>query len=214
MLPMNKIKVVILDAGHGGVIDGVYQTKGKRSPKWDDNEEVSMVNILYEGVSTRLVREELERMLKKEGIKFFFANEGRKDTALSERVKFANSIAKKYGASNCLYISIHHDAFKLNQGEGYSVFTTPGQTDSDIYAEAYMEEMAKLFPDRKPRTDDKDGDMDKEKNFYVIRETICPAILTENFFMTHEYECKEILMKKQGRRKIAEAHFNMIKRFV
>ena len=77
-----------------------------------------------------------------------------------------------------------------------------------------MEEMALLFPDRRPRTDDSDGDMDKEKNFKVIRETICPAILTENFFMTHEKECKEILMNRQGRRKIALAHFNMIKRFV
>lgn len=211
---MNKLKVVILDAGHGGIIDNVYQTKGKRSPVWDDQPEESMVNILYEGVSTRLVREDLAKMLKSENIRYVYANEGRKDTSLEERVKFANSVAKKVGPEHCLYISIHHDAFKLNQGEGYSVFTTPGQTDSDIYAEAYMEEMEKIFPDRKQRTDDDDGDMDKEKNFYVIRETSCPAILTENFFMTHEYECKEILMKKQGRRKIAEAHFNMIKRFV
>lgn len=208
--------MVLIDRGHGGIIDGKYVTKGKRSPKWGDPEaeEKSMVNILYEGVSTRLVSEELQRMLKKDGIRFEIVNPGQKDMGLAERVQFANSMAKKHGPQETLFISIHHDAFKLNQGEGYSVFTTPGETLSDVYAEAYMEEMALVFPDRKARIDDSDGDMDKEKNFYVIRETICPAILTENFFMTHEKECKEILMDKIGRRKIALAHFNMIKRFV
>ena len=102
---MNKIKVVILDAGHGGIIDNVYQTKGKRSPVWDDQPEESMVNILYEGVSTRLVREDLAKMLRSENIRYVYANEGRKDTSLGERVRFANSVAKKVGPSNCLYVS-------------------------------------------------------------------------------------------------------------
>ncbi len=34
-----------------------------------------------------------------------------------------------------------------------------------------------------------------------------PAILTENFFMGNEEECKRILMTRDGRDKIAMAHF-------
>ena len=33
----------LLDPGHGGIIDGVYQTAGKRSPKFPDG------SVLYEG---------------------------------------------------------------------------------------------------------------------------------------------------------------------
>ena len=29
-------KTVLIDAGHGGVLNGIYQTAGKRSPVWDD----------------------------------------------------------------------------------------------------------------------------------------------------------------------------------
>ena len=37
------MKTIILDAGHGGMINGKYQTKGKRSPVWEDG------SVLYEG---------------------------------------------------------------------------------------------------------------------------------------------------------------------
>jgi hypothetical protein len=39
----------IFDNGHGGIIDGVYQTAGKRSPLWPDGE------ILYEGEFNRSI---------------------------------------------------------------------------------------------------------------------------------------------------------------
>ena len=37
----------LLDPGHGGIIDGVYQTAGKRSPKFPDG------SVLYEGEFNR-----------------------------------------------------------------------------------------------------------------------------------------------------------------
>ena len=47
----------ILDNGHGGVIDGVYQTKGKRSPKFENGD------VLYEGVFNRRVVKKLSELL-------------------------------------------------------------------------------------------------------------------------------------------------------
>ncbi|MBK8079429.1 MAG: hypothetical protein IPK25_03525 [Saprospiraceae bacterium] len=41
-------RTVILDNGHGGVINGIYQTSGKRSPNWNQG-------ILYEGMFNRWV---------------------------------------------------------------------------------------------------------------------------------------------------------------
>jgi N-acetylmuramoyl-L-alanine amidase len=153
-------------------------------------------------------------MLKIEGIRYKFINQGQKDMPLNERTRFANSIYRKYKQDEVLLISIHSDGVSNSQAHGYSCYTSIGDTISDKYAEAYLEEMEKLFPGRRMRTDTSDGDRDKEKSLAMTRDTIGAAILTENFFHTNEYECKEILMKKSGQRKIAQAHLNMIKRFV
>ena len=47
--------VWILDNGHGGIIDGEYQTPGKRSPKWEDGTQ------LFEGEFNRAV---VKRIIK------------------------------------------------------------------------------------------------------------------------------------------------------
>ena len=49
--------VVILDAGHGGLINGVYQTSGKRSPVWSDGTQY------FEGVGNREIYEKLRAKL-------------------------------------------------------------------------------------------------------------------------------------------------------
>jgi N-acetylmuramoyl-L-alanine amidase len=205
---MKKLKMILLDAGHGGIIDGCYVTPGKRSPQWSDGSQY------FEGVGNRMIREELSKMLKAEGIRFKFVNEGNKDTSLRERVNYANSLARKYGVSETLLISIHSDAFSKPEAHGWSCFTTKGTTMSDTYAEELYKQMKLEFPDATFRTDKRDGDMDKEAQFYIIRKTVCPAILSENFFMTNEKECRDILMTKDGRRKIARAHLEMIKSFI
>ena len=38
------------------------------------------------------------------------------------------------------------------------------------------------FTLKKIRKDNSDGDPDKEYNFYILKHTQCPAVLTENFF--------------------------------
>jgi N-acetylmuramoyl-L-alanine amidase len=208
MKTVSKIKMVLLDAGHGGIINGEYVTAGKRSPKWADGSQY------FEGVGNRLIREELAKMLRAEGIRYKFVNEGEADTSLKTRVDFANSQARKYGAGNTLLISIHSNGFHDQNANGWECFTTPNKTNSDQYAEVLYNKMRAEYPNERFRTDYSDGDQDKEAYFYVIRKTICPAILSENFFHTNPRECQEILMCKHGRRKIAKAHLEMIKEFI
>jgi len=201
------MRIVLLDAGHGGIINNVYVTAGKRSDIWADGSQY------FEGVGNRLIREELIKLLKKAGIRYKVVNEGNKDTCLRDRVNYINSQARKYGAKNTLLISIHSNGFKEKQAHGWSCFTSPNKTMSDKYAETLYDKMRLEFPRERMRTDYIDGDQDKEANFVLLTKTICPAILSENFFHTNERECKEILMKKKGRKKIANAHFEMIKKY-
>ena len=49
----------------------------------------------------------------------------------------------------------------------------------------------------------------KEENFCILRESVCPALLTENLFMDNYEDCK-ILLSECGREKIARWHAESI----
>ena len=59
------------------------------------------------------------------------------------------------------------------------------------------------------RRDTRDGDADKESNFWVLRKMVMPAILSENFFMTNKRESK-LILSEEGRDRVAKIHFQMI----
>jgi len=191
----------LLDNGHGGVIDGLYQTEGKRSPKWDDG------SILYEGEFNRSIVNRLIEMMTRDRINYVNVAPELEDVSLNERVKRANSY---HGQGNrCIYVSIHANA---GGGTGYEVYTSQGETHSDKAATVFFEEFRKEFPDIRMRTDLSDGDVDKEANYYVLKNTAMPALLTENFFMDNEQECRDYLMSSEGRDRIAKAHYQAILR--
>jgi N-acetylmuramoyl-L-alanine amidase len=209
---MNKLRI-LLDAGHGGIFDGKPVTPGKRSPIWPDGTQ------LIEGVSNRDIRDELAKLLRRNRIPFTYINKGQKDMSLQQRCDIANALHKKY--KNTLLISIHSDAASNPQASGWSCYTSPGQTPSDEYATVLYEE-AKLFWGEYDKETGKgvkfresigDGDPDKEAKFKMLTGTIGPAILSENFFMTNEKDCR-YLMTRKAVKEIAQVHLNMIKRFV
>ena len=87
------------------------------------------------------------------------------------------------------------------------VFTSLGETRSDPMATLLFKEFAIMFPELAGRKDTKDGDVDKEANFYIIKYTNCPAVLLESMFHTNEKECK-MLMDPEVRQKIAQVVIN------
>jgi N-acetylmuramoyl-L-alanine amidase len=128
------------------------------------------------------------------------------DVSLIERVKKANKLSKD---RKCVYISIHSDAngdgVKWDQASGMSVYTSKGQTKSDIFASIVIDELYNKFTSTiKWRTNNTDGDKDKEENFYVLKNTDCPAILCELGFHTNEAETKR-MMTLDYKNKIVDA---------
>ncbi len=193
----------IFDNGHGGVIDGVYQTSGKRSPVWPDGE------VLYEGEFNRAIVSRLMKMCKSNNIDCVDLVDTQEDVPLKERPKMANKIAKS-SAKPCIYVSIHANGFTDESANGWEVFTSPGETKSDPIATVLYEKAKAEFPERIMRPSMGDGDPDKEERFTVLTNTSMPAILSENFFMTNYRECHEILMSESGRDRVAKIHFQMI----
>lgn len=189
----------LLDNGHGGMVNGQYVTAGKRSPVWDDGRQ------LFEGVFNRQVVRRIAELCRNAGIKCTILVPEEADISLGERVRRANAIASK---EHSVFVSVHSNA---GGGTGWEVFTTPGLTKSDAVATAFFNSARKFLPTYKMRTDFSDGDPDQESNFYVIKQTSCPAILTENLFMdTLNPDC-EFLMSPQGVETIAQLHFDGIK---
>jgi N-acetylmuramoyl-L-alanine amidase len=51
----------------------------------------------------------------------------------------------------------------------------------------------------------------RENQFYLLKHTVCPAVLTENFFMDNETDCRYI-MSGEGRQRVADMHAAAIKK--
>ena len=198
--------VWILDNGHGGIIDGVYQTSGKRSPKWDDGTQ------LFEGEFNRAVVKRIVKLCEKAGIECINLVDTEKDLSLRWRTDKANDIYRERQQSDrkkCIYVSVHANGFSKESAHGWSVYTTVGETKSDKIAQILHEKAKAEFPTHKMRMDNRDGDADKESNFWVLRKVVMPSILSENFFMTNREESK-LLLSEEGRDRIAKIHFQMI----
>lgn len=189
----------LIDNGHGGLVNGQYVTAGKRSPVWEDGRQ------LFEGVFNRMVVRRIAQLCKNAGIQCTILVPEEQDIPLVERVLRANAIASQ---TPSVFISVHANA---GGGSGWEVFTTPGLTKSDAIATIFFTSARKFLPTFKMRADFSDGDPDQESLFYVIRNTVCRAILTENLFMdTLNPDC-DFLMSPYGVETIAQLHFDGIK---
>ncbi|WP_028888819.1 N-acetylmuramoyl-L-alanine amidase [Tenacibaculum ovolyticum] len=190
--------IVLLDNGHGGLVSGKYQTKGKKKD-WGNS------GIIYEGEFNRAIVNGIIEQLTSLNIPYVNIAPEYRDVTLKTRVNRANKFTKK----KCFYLSIHSNA---GGGHGSEIFTSPGNTKSDAIATIFGEEYSKTFPTNRLRTDYSDGDLDKERKFYVLMKTAMPAILTESFFMDNYEEYITILRTKEGRQKIINYHVNAIVR--
>lgn len=184
----------LLDPGHGGIINGEYQTKGKRSPKWEDGRQ------LLEGVFNRSIAKRLKKWAPLLDIECINLVPEQTDISRKIRTEKANRLMEKNLDRKCVYVSIHANA---GGGKGIEVFTSPGLTEADAIATVFIKKFAQSFPMITIRTDMTDGDPDKEAEFFVLKNTIMPAILIESFFMDNEYECKMYLLSEEGRNSIA-----------
>lgn len=191
--------VYLIDNGHGGIINGVYQTKGKRSPKLDDGRQ------LFEGEYNRAVTRILCNMLEDNGIEYFNLVPELEDISLKERVKRANNINSLNGRS--IYISIHANANGTDWNSAHGVETYFYEKDGKKSLTG--EHLAKLLHPEFVKSASRRDRGIKGANFYVLRNTSMPAILTESPFMTNKDEAK-LMLELDFRQRVALGHYNGI----
>lgn len=189
--------LVILDAGHG------IDTPGKRSPIWSDKSQ------LFEYKFNRNVVDKITTFLGDAGISYISIINTDKDTSLVDRCNSINNFYDAYKNKYFIYlISVHGNAAdNAPTASGIEVWTTKGITRSDKIADVFYNKLKTLG--WKMRSDTIDGDSDKEENFYILKNSNCPAILTENGFYTNEQECKK-MMSSEIQSMIALCHANAV----
>lgn len=166
-------RTIILDNGHGGIINGVYQTAGKRSPDWEQG-------ILYEGMFNRWVVNRIIEALDRKKIPYYHISPEYNDVTLETRKNRADKIYQSN--RNVWILSVHANA---GGGTGIEGFTTIGSTMSDHLGEIVLRNLEADLPDVKKRFDWSDGDRDKEKDFFILKKPKAPAFLIECGFMDH-----------------------------
>lgn len=191
---------VILDNGHGA------NTPGKCSPD----------KRLYEWSWNRDIVKRISAKLNELNIPNEILVTEDFDVSLNERVNRANKMslmAKKQGLEPIL-ISIHINAAGnggWKSANGWSVWVSNNASiKSREFAKILYTEAEKLGLKGNRSTP-------KERywtsNFYILKNTNCPAVLTENMFQDNKDDV-EFLLSEEGKNKITKLHIESIKKII
>ena len=174
--------VILIDNGHG------KQTAGKRSP---EAMQGNFLSPLYfrEYEWARKCARGIHSVLSFLGYTCFLLVNDDDDMPLKERVERVNAYCRRYGKDNVLLVSVHNNAAgngqKWQTARGWCAYTTKGVTASDYLAAHLYDAAEKTFqPPLKVRryTQELETGRDFEESLYILKNTYCAAVLTENFF--------------------------------
>ncbi len=189
-----------LDNGHG-----VLQA-GKRSPIWSDGTQ------LEEWKFNREIVKRIARRLDDLGLIYFIVvPEDNVDSFLPERVARANDLISDLGLPK-IYVSVHGNAAQSSDATGvenwYFLGSNSGVRLASIFQKHILSSLGSAgtyqWVDRGIRTF-----TPASRNFFVLRETQMPAVLSENGFYTNEIECR-MMLNPEVQDRIAEGHINAI----
>ena len=134
---------------------------------------------------------------------------------LAMRVNFVNELCRQNGAKNVLYVCIHVNASgndgKWHEPNGWSVHVgTKASAKSKMLADCLFDAArSNGLKMRQPTATQKYW----AQELYVLNNTKCPAVLTENLFQDNR-EDVEYLLSYIGRHHIARLHAEGIIRYI
>lgn len=191
--------IIILDPGHG------INTKGKRSPD----------GKLLEYKYCREIQDLIWNKLENLGYTVVSTTLSEYDIPLDQRCKIVNQFCKVFGNKNCLMVSIHCNAAGFGDtwknASGWSVYVSNNASkNSKQLANCLFDASEKQqIKTRKPKPDQKYW----TQNLAMCRDTLCPAVLTENMFQDNKKDV-EFLLSDEGKEKIVNLHVEGIINYI
>ncbi|MGX8697870.1 MAG: N-acetylmuramoyl-L-alanine amidase [Prevotella sp.] len=134
---------------------------------------------------------------------------------LSMRVNFVNEVCRQEGAARVLYVSVHVDASnsdgQWHDPNGWSVRVSPKASARSKQLANCLFDAAKAhgLRMRQPAAKQKYW----EQQLYVLNNTKCPAVLTENLFMDN-LDDVDFLLSEEGKQIIVDLHVEGIIKYI
>lgn len=181
-----------LDNGHGKL------TAGKRSPKLKDGER------FFEYEFNRIIVKGIIKALKKHGVRYYnVVPEINVDNFLKGRVLRANNVPSDIPK---IFLSVHANAGPgtWTSAKGLETWYFHGSRTGKKLAAVFQQQLVNQlgWTNRGIKSQ-------RTKQFYVLRRTNMPAVLTENGFYNNRQEVYELL-KEDVQEKIITAHVDAI----
>lgn len=181
---------ILIDNGHGD------NTKGKQSPD----------GRLKEYAFARDIAKRIESCLKCKGYDVQRIVPEDFDISLAIRCKRVNDICRKVGTKNVLLVSIHSNA--VGNGKWYSARGFSAHVGKN--ASANSKRLAACLWNKAIELGLK-GNRAVPNEKYIVqdlamcRDTLCPAVLTENLFYDNKDDL-EYLLSEEGKAAITKLH--------
>lgn len=189
---------VILGTAHGVNIGGKCSPDKKLKEYQWSREMCTMIKSRFDELGIDCVIDILDEVEK----------------SLDYRVQLVNKIVRESN-DECIYVSIHLNAAgnegKWLNASGWTVWVYDNASDKSKKLALSLFDIAeekKLFGNRYIPNDKWFA-----ANFCVLRETICPAVLTENMFQDNKKDV-EYLMSDEGKAEICDLHINGIMNYI
>ncbi len=179
-------RVIILDAGHGGMDSGAVSVLGTRE------KEINLA--VAKKVEEFLRMEGMEVVMTRSDDRMLTSRAGR-GTAKMQDLLGRVEIAREY--ENGIFVSIHMNTLPMEKYKGLQVFYSANSDTSKVLALTIQSHIAEhLQPDNKRETK-KAG-----SNIFVLDRLEQPAVLIECGFLSN-YEEASLLIKEEYQNKLA-----------
>ena len=190
--------IVLVDNGHG------FDTKGKQSPD----------GRLFEWKYCREIADELCKAIIAKGYQAQRIVTEDYDVRLQERCRRVNAVCDAFGTKNVLLVSIHNNAagnggWKNATGWSGWVYTKASQRSRLLAQYLYKAAEQRGLKGNRSVPPTKYW----EANFYILKNTHCPAVLTENLFQDNKGEV-DYLLSDEGRKAIVDLHVDGIINYI
>lgn len=184
--------LTLIDNGHGA------DTPGKCSPD----------RRLLEYAYTRDIAQRMVDKLNEAGFEAMRIVTEEKDISLSERCRRVNAICNKYGKGNVLLVSIHCDAMPPNDNKWHTARGWSARVS--LNASFKSKQLARHLIAAAKECGLKVREYSRQvpywsQNLAICRDTLCPAVLTENLFQDNRDDV-QFLLSDEGRATITKAN--------
>ena len=179
-------KIIVLDAGHGGIDEGTSSAKGHHEKDY-----------------TLMVLQELKKLMDKTDIKVYYTRLSDQKVTKAARTELANKLEAD------LFISIHCNSSEKGDGRAYGVEALYSKR-KPLNSRLGNKKLSKILLNSvAEEVDNRKRGVIRREGLYIMHHSDVPASIIEIGYMSNKSDLKYIL-SKSGRKKAAKGIYNGI----